>query len=50
MNTLLKWEPCWIPVEMAMVAFGLFLSLALKLDEASALVLFSALIVSGFVR
>jgi len=47
---LLQWEARWIPVEMAMVGFGLFLLLGLQLDEAGAFLLFVAMVVSGGVR
>ena len=49
-RNLLKWELCWIPVEIAMVGLGLFLLLRLQLDEAGAYVLFLAVVVSGIVR
>jgi hypothetical protein len=47
---LLKWELRWIPIEMAMVGFGLYLQLGLHLDEAGAFFLFLAVAMSGAVR
>jgi hypothetical protein len=49
-RSLLKWELRWISVEIAMVAFGLYIQLGLQLPEAGAFVLFSALAVCGAVR
>ncbi len=49
-RSLLQWELRWIPVEMLMVGFGLFLQLGLHLDEAGAFFLFLAVLTSGIVR
>jgi len=49
-RNLLKWELHWIPVEVAMVGFSLFLQLELRLDEAGAFFLFLAVALSGVVR
>jgi len=49
-HKLLKWELCWIPVEMAMTGFGLFLMLALELIEGGTYFLCFALVVSLVVR
>jgi len=47
---LLKWEFRWIPVEMAMIGWGLFLLLGLQLAEPGEFFLFLAVLVSGAVR
>lgn len=46
----LKWELCWIPTEIAMVGFGLFLMLGLELPEGGTLILCAAAAISATVR
>ncbi len=47
---LLKWELCWIPVEIAMVGTGLWLVLGLKDSVLGTMVLVVALSISVAVR
>ncbi len=47
---LLKWELRWIPVEVVMTGFGLFLLLRLQLPDAGTYFLFLAVALSCVVR
>ena len=47
---LMRWELCWIPVEMAGVAVALLLAIGLDNREAGTLVIFGVVAFSWVVR
>src|SRR3954466_16308512 len=49
-SKLLKWELRWIPVELVMTCFGLFLLLRMRFPEAGAYFLFLTVALSFVVR
>ena len=49
-RNLLRWELCWVPVEIVMTGLGLFLLLGLEMAEAGTWFLFFAVAMSFTVR